>query len=160
MNPRSLCRALVLSAALLLFAACGDGGLEEATEQFEEMQARVAEARSRVEAHEAEAKRAEAALARSREELAAAEKRLAEARAAVAKEANDAVLFRTVQQRLLDDDDLEGSAVSARVQKRVVTLEGSVPSERMKERAEKIATETAGVETVINQISVRQPGGK
>jgi osmotically-inducible protein OsmY len=151
-------RTLVAAAALL--AACGGGGLEEASEEQKAMQSKVAEARTRVEARQQEAEQAHRALEQARKDLEAAEQRLAAARAEVAKEANDAVLFRSVQQRLLDAGELEGVAISARVQKRVVTLEGSVPSETLKMRAEEIAANTTGVETVINQIAVRAKAGK
>jgi len=148
---------LVVACALLVAACGGDGGLEAASEQLAQMEQKVEAARTRVEAREAEARSAEQALKEARDTLAQVEKQLADARARVAKQANDAVLFRSVQQRLLDDAKLRGVAISARVQKRVVTLEGSVPSEELKTRAEQVAAQTTGVETVVNQIAVRAP---
>lgn len=156
MKPRTRTSLLVALATAFLLSACGgDDGLEAASEELSEIQEEVAEARAAVEERKAKADEAEEALEAARETLARAEAKLAEARADVAKAANDAVLFRTVQQRLLDDSRLEGVAISARVQKRVVTLEGSVPSEELKRRAEKVAADTTGVATVVNQITVQ-----
>jgi len=151
-------RCLLVVFCVALLAACGgDDGLEAASQELAQMEQKVQAAQAQVEAREAEARSAEDALKDARDVLAKAEKQLAEARARVAKQANDAVLFRNVQQRLLDDGKLRGVAVSARVQKRVVTLEGTVPSEELKTRAEQVAAQTTGVETVVNQIAVRAP---
>lgn len=158
MIPRSQNLPLVLGVALatvLLLVACGgEDDLAAASAEVAQIEQEVAEARTAVEEAEAEAATANEVVVAARATLEAAEARLAGAREQVAKQANDAVVFHAVQRRLLDDSDLEGVAISARVQKRIVTLDGSVPNETLKKRAEEVAAGTTGVETVINQITV------
>ena len=113
--------------------------LEEASAQAERVARDVETARGLVERREGELKDAMAALEEAREELAAIETELAEARKNVEEAVSDNDLFRTVQQALLEDPDLEAHAISARVKQRVVTLEGTVPEEAIKTRAEAIA---------------------
>ncbi|MGH0030155.1 MAG: BON domain-containing protein [Myxococcota bacterium] len=159
MKPRSrLVPALCALLASLLLAACGgEDSLEAAREQLAQIKQEVADAEEEVRMREENAAKANEALETARKTLAEARRRLAEADTAVAQAAKDPVLFRAVQQRLLDAPELEGLAVSARVQNRVVTLEGSVPDEAEKARAEEIAAGTTGVETVVNQIRVTAP---
>lgn len=144
----------LLMLAVLAGSGCGDDGLEAVSAQLAEIENEVDQARIEVERRDAEASQAGDALERARETLEEAEQRFADARKRVAKAASDAVVFRAVQQRLLDDGDLEGVAISARVQRRTVTLEGSVPNELLKKRAQEVASGATGVETVINQITV------
>ncbi len=151
-------RAGLVSSLLMLAAlagsGCGDDGLEAVSAQLAEIESEVEQARVEVERSDAEASKAGNALERAREALEEAEQRFADASKRVAKAASDAVVFRAVQQRLLDDGDLEGVAISARVQRRTVTLEGSVPNEALKKRAQGVASGATGVETVINQITI------
>ena len=155
---RTRSRASLLSCLLMLAAlagvGCGDDGLEAVSAQLAEIESEVEQARMEVERSDTEASKAGDALERAREALEEAEQRFADARKRVAKAASDAVVFRAVQQRLLDEADLEGVAISARVQRRTVTLEGSVPNELLKKRAQEVALDATGVETVINQITV------
>jgi osmotically-inducible protein OsmY len=144
----------LLMLAVLAGSGCGDDGLEAVSAQLTEIESEVDQARIEVERRDAEASQAGDALERAREALEEAEQRFADASERVAKAASDAVVFRAVQQRLLDDGDLEGVAISARVQRRTVTLEGSVPSEALKLRAQEVASGATGVETVINQITI------
>ncbi len=144
----------LLTLAALVGAGCGDDGLEAVSVQLGEIESEVEQARVNVEQADAQASQAGDALERAREALGEAEQRLADARERVAKVASDAVVFRAVQQRLLDEGDLAGVAISARVQRRTVTLEGNVPNETLKKRAQEVASGATGVETVINQISV------
>ncbi len=144
----------LLMLAALAGAGCGDDGLEAVSAHLAEIESEVEQARMDVERSDAQASQAGDALERARASLEEAEQRLADARERVAKAANDAVVFRAVQRRLLDEEDLEGVAISARVQRRTVTLEGSVPNETLKKRAQEVASGATGVETVINQITV------
>ena len=57
----------------------------------------------------------------------------------------DAALFRSVQRRLLDDEELEDLAVAAEAAKGVITLRGTVPDQETRARAEEIARATPGV---------------
>ncbi len=145
-----LCAALC--AALLL--ACGGDGLEAASQELEAIQAEVEQARAELRTREGEAQAATASLERAQANLERAEKRLVAARDRVEEATNDTVLFRAVQQRLLDESDLDGVAITARVERRTATLDGSVPHEKLKKLAEEIAQQTRGIETVVNRITV------
>jgi osmotically-inducible protein OsmY len=59
-----------------------------------------------------------------------------------------------VQKQLLDDDDLEDVAISARVERGVVTLSGVVSEEKLRERAVKLAESVPGVVSVQDRIQV------
>jgi osmotically-inducible protein OsmY len=73
----------------------------------------------------------------------------------VDRSATDDVLFRTVQKRLLEDDDLSNVAIAARVSKGVVTLSGSVPNAKLRDRALEIARTTPGAGHVESRIEVQ-----
>lgn len=150
---RGICSILALSLASAL-VACGDSDLEAATAEVAAIEARVEQARAEVERADATASEADEAQERARATLEQAEQQLADARQRVDLQTGDATLFRNVQQQLLDEDDLEGVAVTARVKRRVVTLEGNVPNERLKQLAEQIASSTTGVASVVNQITI------
>ena len=79
---------------------------------------------------------------------------LAQREAVVNRSATDAVIFRAVQKRLLEDDDLSEVAIAARVSKGVVTLSGSVPNAKLRDRALEIARTTPGVGGVESVIEV------
>ena len=68
--------------------------------------------------------------------------------------ATDDVLFRTVQSRLLEDDELESVAISAIVKEGVVTLSGVVPGTELREHALEIVRSTPGVASVESQIEL------
>jgi len=147
-----------LSFALLGLAGCGgDASLEEASAKVERVASDVDSARKLVERREGELQEAMEALEEARQELAAIETELSEARQSVEEAVSDNELFRAVQSALLEEEDLESHAISARVAQRVVTLEGNVPTEELKGRAEQIASEALGVATVVNQIRVEAP---
>jgi len=154
---------LILSTCALTFlllglAACdGERSLEAASEKVERVARDVDAARAKIEQREEAVEKAKESLEEARTELAEIETKLSEARQSVEDAISDTDLFRAVQSALLDDDDLEDLAISARVAQRVVTLEGSVPSEDLKVRAEKIAGDALGVATVVNQIRVEVP---
>jgi osmotically-inducible protein OsmY len=155
---------LILSTCTLAFAvfglaACGggDASLEEASATVERVARDVEIARDLVEQREGEVKEAMENLEGARQDLASIETELAEARKNVEEAVSDNDLFRAVQSALLADRDLEEHAIAARVAQRVVTLEGSVPTDELKGRAEKIAGEALGVATVVNQIRVAPP---
>ncbi|MFI5216583.1 MAG: BON domain-containing protein [Candidatus Limnocylindria bacterium] len=59
-----------------------------------------------------------------------------------------------IQKQLLDDDDLEEVAISARVEHGVVTLSGVVPEAELRERAVKLAESVPGVVSVQDRIQV------
>ncbi len=151
-------RPLVLVLLLLAVPACGRSGgeadLEAAARALAEARAAVASARAQVDERQAAAEGARTELEQARADLREAEDRLASAEAAVDSTATDALLFRAVQKKLLEDEALAEVAVQAFVEKGVVTLMGRVPSDGVRERARAIARATAGVVQVEDRIVV------
>lgn len=149
-------------AALLLVAGlvsgCGDGAREErlaaASKAVATARSEVDEAQAAVDAKQAAADEAQSELANARERLKAAESRLADAKSEMAGLSTDDLLFRAVQKRLLEDDELEKVAIAAKVDAGVVTLSGSVPEEDIRKHALEVARETPGVVSVVDQISI------
>ena len=114
----------------------------------------VEKARETVQTRESEVKKAQERLAEARSTLREAESEFAQREAVVNRGATDAVLFRAVQKRLLEDDDLSDVAIAARVSNGVVTLSGSVPSAKLRDQAVEIARTTPGVGSVESRIEV------
>ena len=145
-------------ATALVALACGGGepevDLEQASQAAEEARVQVEQARETVQTRESEVKEAQERLAEARSALREAESEFAQREALVDRSATDAVLFRTVQKRLLEDGDLSEVAIAARVSKGVVTLSGSVPDAQLRDRAVEIARKTPGVGTVESRIEV------
>ena len=151
----------VFTAALLSLAACGgdqaEEKLEEASRYLAKAREAVEEARLDVEERQADAQAAQEELAVAREALREAEEELSGFEAKVDLNATDAVLFRSVQKRLLEDGDLEDVAIAARVDKGVVSLSGAVPEAELRDRAVEIARSTPGVTSVESRIQVKKP---
>ena len=146
-----------LATVLVALAGCGsdpEADLEQASQAVEEARAKVEEARETVEARESEVKEAQQRLAEARSVLREAESEFAQREALVDRSATDAVLFRAVQKRLLEDDDLSEVAIAARVSKGVVTLSGSVPDAKLRDQAVEVARTTPGVGSVESRIEV------
>lgn len=157
-------RAGLAALALALAFGCGEG---ERAAEFEEARKRVNDAQERLDAARTELEEREEALETARDRVQAARERvdeseseLAEAREEVASYANDTLVFRSVQKRLLEDQALEAVAVRAAVEGGVVTLSGRVPSRDLQERAVRIAEETAGVVDVVSRIEVADASGE
>jgi len=158
-SARARFGSLFLAGAL--FTGCGDS--EEAklaalTEELGTLREGLTETRAEVAEREATAKAAQDALAAARGEQRESERRIAEIEKELGTHATDPVLFRMVQKQLLDDDDLEDVAISARVERGVVTLSGVVSEEKLRERAVKLAESVPGVVSVQDRIQVA--GGK
>jgi osmotically-inducible protein OsmY len=152
-------------ALLALFAlGCGESRQEKfdralrvaesAQEAVESARKEVAENEARFEKASEAAREAEDDLGAARGKLDAAQSSLAGARAEVAKWADDASVFRVVQQRLLEDGELDDAAVSARVEQGVAVLEGNVATEAERDRAIAIARETPGIAEVQSRLTV------
>ena len=62
-----------------------------------------------------------------------------------------------VNSKLLDDKELSTYPITVKVDNGVTTLSGEVPSEALKNRAEKVAKSVKGVSSVINNLTVRVP---
>jgi osmotically-inducible protein OsmY len=161
------CAAVLAGMALL---ACGESReekfekamrvAESARSSVDEVQKDVDEREAEYQKEQQEANEARERLDEARQKLAAVSENYEGARAEVAKWADDATLFRTVQQRLLEDDELEDAAVSARVEHGVALLSGSVPDEDARERAVEIARETPGIVDVQSQLVIAAGAGE
>jgi hypothetical protein len=68
----------------------------------------------------------------------------------------DERVHEDVCDRLSQDDEVDASDISVRVENGEVTLEGSTETRRQKHRAEEIAADVAGVSDVHNNVRVRK----
>lgn len=150
--------------ALALALGCGGEGreakLEQARERVDEAKERLIAAESMLEERREAFEKTRERLEEARERVAEAEAELGEARKEVSAHTSDAVVFRSVQRRLLEDEELEPVAISASVEEGVVTLAGEVPSEALRERAVELARETTGVVDVLSRIEVAEGTGE
>jgi osmotically-inducible protein OsmY len=157
----TLVALFALSTLLLVTAGCGgdsqEQALEEATAAVVAKREAVQEARETVDARQQAVDEAREELEAAKDELRIREQALREAESHVGLKATDAALFRSVQRRLLDDEELEDLAIAAEAAKGVVTLRGTVPDQETRVRAEEIAGETPGVVAVENEIEVVPP---
>jgi outer membrane murein-binding lipoprotein Lpp len=149
---------IALALSVLLCAGCGDSSQEqalvEASEDLASARERVQVARNDVGDRRQQVEAAKTELADAERELREAEMGLREAESRIDLTATDAALFRAVQKRLLEDDDLRDVAIDADVQRGSVTLRGSVPDLELRNRAVEIAESVPGVAGVENLISV------
>lgn len=76
------------------------------------------------------------------------------------KPADDGVITDRVRQRLFGDPDVKGYTVEVETKNRVVTLSGTVETERAKARAEKITKKVSGVKSVVNKLRIELPRPK
>ena len=112
-HPPVLSLAILFALSTLLFAAAGCGGdsqeqeLKEATAAVAAKREAVQEARETVDARQQAVEEAQAELDAAKQELAAREQALREAESQVGSKATDAALFRSVQRRILDDEELD-----------------------------------------------------
>jgi len=67
----------------------------------------------------------------------------------------DDILHDRVMRRLANDRDLKTTAIEVEVKERVVTLRGTVESDKHRLRAETVVRKTEGVKKVINELKVR-----
>jgi chromosome segregation ATPase len=158
-RARASARALfpALLAAALLALGCGDdeeARIRDLSEELTNLREDLPALQARVAERETAAKTAQDELAEARGALRKSESRIAEIQKEVGAHATDPLLFRMVQEQLLEDDDLEEVAISARVEHGVVTLSGVVPDAELSERAAKLAESVPGVVSVQNRIQV------
>lgn len=151
-------RGSLAAIALALALGCGGDGREaklaEARERVDDAEERLVAARAMLEEREEALEKARERREVARERAEEAEAELAAARREVAGYTSDALVFRSVQRRLLEDEALESVAITASVEDGVVTLAGRVPEEALRERALELARETAGVLDVVSRIEV------
>ena len=72
----------------------------------------------------------------------------------VADETSDAYILTRVKSRFVGVDVLKGSDINVDVDKQVVTLKGTVPSEAARAQAIDIAKKTEGVHNVVDHLTV------
>jgi osmotically-inducible protein OsmY len=157
---RRLAHTAIAAFVLMGLAACSQSPEEqfrEATERLEKAQTELEQAKQRVDRKQEAVDAAREELEAAREGVAEAEDRVREARAKVREVANDEVLFRAVQTRLLTE--LEDVAVDADVQDGVVTLTGQVPNASVREEAAELARSVPGVVEVRNRLRTPAPAG-
>jgi osmotically-inducible protein OsmY len=70
------------------------------------------------------------------------------------KPVSDDLIYNQVRQKLAGDSVVKGGALTVDVKAGVVTLTGSVQSEKQRGKAERIAHKVKGVKSVVNQIKV------
>jgi osmotically-inducible protein OsmY len=158
MRLRKLPSAILACA---LAAGCGGGDEEERLarlgDELAQLREGLAETRAVVVERESAAKAAQDALASARGEQRDQEKRIAQIEKELGKHATDPVLFRLVQKQLLEDAKLEPFAISARVDRGVVTLSGVVKDEKLRARAVELAQSVPGVLSVQDRMQVSEP---
>lgn len=76
------------------------------------------------------------------------------------KEAEDGAITDRVRQRLFSDPDIKGYTVEVETKDRVVTLTGTVESEKARVKAEKVTKKVPGVKSVVNKLRVEIPRPK
>lgn len=67
---------------------------------------------------------------------------------------DDAQITAVVKIRLLDDPEVKGLRINVTTVRRVVTLEGRVPSDYAREKAKRITRETGSVVDVEDRLTV------
>ena len=68
--------------------------------------------------------------------------------------ASDDLIHDNVKRRLANDADVKGGALDIDVKDGVVTLRGKLETERLIEKATKLAKKVNGVKKVVNQIQL------
>lgn len=73
------------------------------------------------------------------------------------KPVTDDFLYDTIRRKLASDAVIKGGALDLDVKDGVVTLKGTVETERQKDKAEKVVKKISGVKSVVNQIQISHP---
>jgi osmotically-inducible protein OsmY len=153
---------IVCALVVALVVGCGGTSEEDQLTQTEELltgaRGEVRAALAEVHSKEQGVETARVELDQARIALQEAREQLAEAEAEVDLAATDALLFRGIQRRLLEDERLARIAVRAEVDKGVVTLRGSVPDPDAREAALEIAQSFPGVAVVENELELSPVG--
>ncbi len=71
---------------------------------------------------------------------------------------NDDQIYDLVRRRLAGDPDVKGGAFDITVSNGVVTLKGTVRSEKARKKADKLTRKVKGVKDVVNQLVVKPAG--
>lgn len=78
--------------------------------------------------------------------------------AAAQQAVSDDQIYDLVRRRLAGDPDVKGGALDITVADGVVTLKGTVKSEKARKKADKLTRKVKGVKNVINQLVVKPAG--
>jgi len=70
------------------------------------------------------------------------------------KEDSDDSIYDRVKRKLTNDPDVKGGALVIDVKDGVVTLRGTLETEKLVQKAEKLAKKTNGVKKVVNEIKL------
>ncbi len=76
------------------------------------------------------------------------------------KKVDDGLITDRVRQRLVSDPEIKGYSVDVDTKNGVVTLNGTVESERAKVKAEKVSRKVGGVKSVVNKLRIEAPRPK
>jgi len=76
------------------------------------------------------------------------------------KKVEDGLITDRVRQRLVSDPEIKGYKVEVETKNGVVTLAGTVETERARAKAEKVTRKVAGVKSVVNKLRVEGPRPK
>lgn len=76
------------------------------------------------------------------------------------KKVDDGLITDRVRQRLFSDPEIKGYTVDVETKNGVVTLTGTVESERAKTKADKITRKVSGVKSVVNKLRIEGPRPK
>jgi osmotically-inducible protein OsmY len=161
-SRRHAARGLAWGAALALLSglcACGEPSLEDKLSSAEALlvdaRAAVQETQENLNEKQEALDQAKSEVEAARQELGEAQSRLVEAESKVDFRVTDALLFRAIQRRLLEADELADLAIRAEVVRGNVTLHGSVSQPEARDTAIEIAKGVPGVATVDSRIEVR-----
>lgn len=80
--------------------------------------------------------------------------------AVLAQRPDDGNITDRVRQRLFSDPDIKGYTVEVETKDGIVTLSGTVETERAKVKAEKLTKKVSGVKGVVNKLRVEPPRPK
>ena len=73
------------------------------------------------------------------------------------QETEDGIITDQVRRRLVSDPDVKGYTVEVETEDGVVTLSGTVETERARSRAEKLTRKVRGVKGVVNKLRIELP---
>ena len=150
--------AAVGAAMSVLLAACaGDSPeqrLQQAAEKLDDARVEARDARSALGSELAESATAQRDVDEARRELDRKRNKIADASNKLQARATDVAVFRTLQQELLDSEELRSAAVSAQVSDGRVELRGTVPDEESRQRAIAIARSTARIQEVTSHLVI------
>lgn len=163
-SARSARRKALLLVVAIGLVACGadtpEDRLAEARESLSEARDAVQSLEAKVEERRDAAEQAEEAAASARADLDEAKTDLARARTRIDERATQVALFRTVQGELLAAESLEDFAIRVDVSGGTVTLRGQVGKPEHAREAVEIARRVPGVVEVVDELTVRDPGGE